>query len=250
MHDTLSIVVPVYNEAATVESVIRRLLDVELPVEREIIVVNDGSQDDTRRVLDGLAGLSDRIQFLHVDRNRGKGHAIRLGFSRARGTIVVIQDADLELDPAQLASLVEPIVQGRTDVVFGSRFLDPSPGVPLKTIVANKSLTALANLLYRSSLSDLETCYKVMRVEVAQGLALSADRFDIDPEIGARLLLQGHQILEVPIKFQPRSRAAGKKIGWKDFFAAIRTLLKHRRGTPRAADEPVQETVADSVDRY
>jgi glycosyltransferase involved in cell wall biosynthesis len=207
--------------------VIERLLTIDLPAAREIIVINDGSSDGTREVLDGLP-TNDRLHIVHAERNRGKGHAIRLGLSSARGELVAIQDADLELDPAQLAMLVAPLLAGETDVVYGSRFLDGTPDAPRLTIVANRTLTALTNLLFGSAITDMETCYKVMRTSVARSLGLTADRFDIEPEITARLLKTGHTIVERPVRFLPRSRAAGKKIGWRDGFAAVRVLLRHR----------------------
>jgi len=225
----VSIIVPVYNEESTVAAVIARLLAIDLPARREIIVVNDGSRDNTRAVLDGLAP-NPLVRIVHADRNRGKGHAIRLGLSHARGSVMAIQDADLELDPAQLADLIAPILRRETDVVFGSRFLNGRPAAPATTIAANRLLTAITNLIYGSSLTDMETCYKIMRSDVARGLGLTADRFDIEPEITARLLLQGHRIVERPIVFTPRSRAAGKKIGWRDGVTAIRVLVGHRFG--------------------
>jgi glycosyltransferase involved in cell wall biosynthesis len=224
----ISIIVPVYNEAATVAAVIERLLAIDLPAPREIIVVNDGSGDDTRGVLDRMAA-TPLLTVVHSDRNRGKGHAIRQGLSRARGTVVAIQDADLELDPAQLAMLVEPILRGEAAVVYGSRFLKGRVQAPRLTILANRVLTGITNLIYGSSLTDMETCYKIMRTDVARGLDLTADRFDIEPEITARLLVGGHTILERAVVFTPRSRAAGKKIGWRDGVAAIRVLVRHRR---------------------
>ncbi len=156
------------------------------------------------------------LTVLHADRNRGKGHAIRLGLKAAAGTIVAIQDADLELDPAQLSMLVQPILDGEADVVYGSRFLGGRPNAPWRTIAANRFLTAITNVLYRASITDMETCYKVMRADVARSLSLEANRFDIEPEITAKLLRQGHEIVERPVRFDPRSRAAGKKIGWRD----------------------------------
>ena len=165
---------------------------------------------------------------MHAERNRGKGHAIRLGLSSARGDVVAIQDADLELDPAQLAMLVAPLLAGETDVVYGSRFLDGTPDAPRLTVIANRTLTSLTNLLFGSAITDMETCYKVMRTSVARSLGLTADRFDIEPEITARLLKAGHTIVERPVTFLPRSRAAGKKIGWRDGVAAVRVLLRHR----------------------
>ena len=223
----ISIIVPVFNEAATVAAVIRRLLEIDLPAPREIIVVNDGSRDGTREVLDGLAG-TPLLTVIHADRNRGKGHAIRLGFARARGTVLAIQDADLELDPAQLAFLVDPILKGDSNVVYGSRFLAGRPPAPWVSIAANRALTSLTNFVYGSSLTDMETCYKIMRSDVARGLDLRADRFDIEPEITARLLVGGHDIHELPVSFTPRSRAAGKKIGWRDGLIAVRVLLERR----------------------
>jgi glycosyltransferase involved in cell wall biosynthesis len=227
--ELISIIVPVYNEAATVSAVIDRLLTIDLPVPREIIVVNDGSRDATRDVLETIA--ADRpagLTVVHSDDNRGKGHAIRLGFRTARGTILAIQDADLELDPAQLADLVTPLLSGEARVVYGSRFLGVQSDAPAVTVAANKFLTALTNVLYGSSLTDMETCYKIMRSDVARALDLRADRFDIEPEITAKLLLAGHRIVERPVRFSPRSRAAGKKIGWSDGFKAIAVLMKHR----------------------
>jgi len=228
MAERISIIVPVFNEAATVGAVIGRLLSIPLPAPREIIVVNDGSRDRTRQVLDAIDGTSPDVTILHHDINRGKGAAVRLGFSRANGTIVAIQDADLELDPAQLSDLVAPILAGETAVVYGSRFLAGTPAAPWLTLAANRLLTWTANALFGSRLTDMETCYKIMRTEVARALVLEADRFDIEPEITARLLLAGHRIVERPVTFSPRSRAAGKKIGWADGVTALRTLLRLR----------------------
>ena len=228
MSHRISIIVPVYNEAATIAAVIDRLLTIPLPADREIIVVNDGSRDGTKEVLDGIATKSPELTILHGDVNRGKGAALRLGFSRASGTVIAIQDADLELDPAQIAELVAPILTGTSNVVYGSRFLNGSSGVPPLTVVANRTLTGFTNLLFGSSLTDMETCYKVMRADIAKSLVLSADRFDIEPEITARLLLAGHKIVELPVRFSPRSRAAGKKIRWHDGHEALAALLRCR----------------------
>jgi dolichol-phosphate mannosyltransferase len=202
----ISIVVPVYNEARTVAEVIERLLVIELPAPREILVVNDGSTDGTREVLDRLP-VRPELRIIHAASNGGKGSAIRTGFTEASGTIVAIQDADLELDPAQLA--------GR-------------PDAPWLSILANQVLTGITNVLFGGRLTDMETCYKVMTTEVARGLRLECNRFDIEPEISAKLLRGGHSILELPVRFEPRSRAQGKKIGWRDGVRAIQVLIKYR----------------------
>jgi len=231
----LSIIVPVYNEAGTVAAVLDRLRTVALPVERELVIVNDGSTDGTRQILDGLRGVPGTT-VLHADANRGKGAAIRLGLARAAGSIVAIQDADLELDPAELATLVQPILDGEAAVVYGSRFLAGRPNAPWRTIAANCFLTALTNVLYGSRITDMETCYKIMRADVARSLALQSDRFDIEPEITAKLLRRRLPIVERPVRFEARSRAAGKKIGWRDGMKAISVLLTYRFSRKAAGD--------------
>jgi glycosyltransferase involved in cell wall biosynthesis len=226
--ELLSIIVPVYNEAATSRAVLDRLVAIDLPVAREILVVDDGSTDGTAQVLD--AAVSERlpVTVLHAGRNAGKGAAIRLGLRHARGTIIAIQDADLELDPQQLAALVQPILRDVAEVVYGSRFLHGRAGAPLVSFAANRFLTGVTNLLFGASLTDMETCYKVMRIDVARSLDLSAERFEIEPQITARLLRRGHRIHELPVRFEPRSRAQGKKIGWHDGVHALRVLVKER----------------------
>jgi glycosyltransferase involved in cell wall biosynthesis len=226
----ISIVVPVYNEAGTIQAVIDRLLSIDLPAAREIIVVNDGSTDGTREALDAMR-RREAVAVVHVTPNRGKGHAVRLGISRSKGDVVAIQDADLELDPAQLAGLIAPILNGDADVVYGSRFLEGSAGVPFMSRAGNLGLTIITNLLFHAKLTDMETCYKIMRGSVARGLTLTANRFDIEPEITAKLLKGGHRIVEKPVTFSPRSRAAGKKIRWRDGVHALRVLLRHRFGS-------------------
>lgn len=226
--ELLSIIVPVYNEAATSRAVIDRLVAIDLPLPREILVVDDGSTDGTGVVLDQAARERLPIVVLHIHPNAGKGSAIRHGLRHARGSIVAIQDADLELDPGQLHSLVEPIVRGTAEVVYGSRFAHGRAGTPRLTYAANRLLTVATNLLFGASLTDMETCYKVMRVEVARSLDLTADRFDIEPEITARLLRRGHRIHEVAVRYDPRSRRQGKKIRWRDGVRALQVLLRER----------------------
>ena len=224
----ISIIVPVFNEAGTVGRVIERLLRIPLPAPREIIVVNDGSTDGTREVLDGIAPIDGVLSIVHAAANGGKGSALRIGLSHARGTIIAIQDADLELDPAQLAGLVQPILNGEAEVVYGSRFLSGRPSGPWLSIAANRGLTWLTNVLFRGRLTDMETCYKIMATPVARSLQLESNRFDIEPEITAKLLRQRRRIVERPVTFDPRNRASGKKIGWRDGVHAIAVLLKYR----------------------
>ena len=226
--DLITIIVPVFNEAGTVRQVIDRLLQIPLPAAREIIVVNDGSTDGTQEVLDGVAPVAGVLSIVHAPANGGKGSAIRIGLGHARGSVIAIQDADLELDPVQLGSLVQPILNGEAEVVYGSRFLSGRPAGPWLSIAANRGLTWLTNALYGGRLTDMETCYKIMAAPVARSLRLESNRFDIEPEITAKLLRQRPRIVERPVKFDPRSRASGKKIGWRDGFHAIGVLLKYR----------------------
>jgi glycosyltransferase involved in cell wall biosynthesis len=226
--ELLTIVVPVYNEAQTVGQVIDRLLEIPLPIAREIIIVNDGSTDGTREVLDRVSPVDGVLSIIHASANGGKGAAIRLGLTHARGSILAIQDADLELDPVQLSGLVQPILAGDAEVVYGSRFLAERPRGPLLSLAANRVLTWLTNRLFGGTLTDMETCYKIMTTSVARGLQLESNRFDIEPEITAKLLRQRRRIVERPVKFDPRNRASGKKIGWRDGVHAVATLLKYR----------------------
>ena len=234
----ISIIVPVYNEAGTVRQVVERLLQIPLPAEREIIVINDGSTDGTRGVLDGIAPVEGVLSIVHAAVNGGKGSALRIGLAHARGTIVAIQDADLELDPVQLGSLVQPILDGEADVVYGSRFLAGRAAGPWMSIAANRGLTWLTNVLFGGHLTDMETCYKIMAAPVARSLQLESNRFDIEPEITAKLLRRRCRIVERPVTFDPRNRASGKKIGWRDGVHAIAVLLKYRfRNFDRRAGE-------------
>lgn len=229
----LSVIVPVYNEAQTIVEVVDRILAVDLDdLEREVVIVNDGSDDETRPNIEHSQWRGDpRIQVHDNPINLGKGAAIRLGLRVATGDIVLIQDADLELDPAQYMRLLQPILDRRSDIVFGSRFLGGAAHVPRRTRIANRALTMLTNILYGSRLSDMETAYKAFRREVLAGMRLRCVGFDFEPEFTARALRAGHRILEVPIDYNPRRVDEGKKIRWVDGVDAVYALVKCRLTT-------------------
>ncbi len=225
----LSIIVPVYNEASTIADVLSRLLELELELDRQIVVVDDGSTDGTGEWLEAWAeGQPDWVSVRHHRRNRGKGAALRTGFAEATGDYIIIQDGDLEYDPQDYPRLLAPLVAGSARVVYGSRFLGARPPMFFTQRLGNVVLTRLTNLLYGASLTDMETCYKVFAREVIAKLPLAADRFDIEPEVTARVLRQGIEIVEVPISYSGRSYTSGKKINWRDFIVAVRTLVRLR----------------------
>ncbi len=223
----LSVIVPVYNERQTIEEVIRRVRAVDLGLEKEIIVVDDGSTDGTREVLGALDTPGTRVVF--QDKNRGKGAALRSGFAQAEGDIVLVQDADLEYDPREYPKLLEPILDGRADVVYGSRFL----GGPHRVLyfwhyVGNRVLTTFSNMLSNLNMTDMETCYKVFRTDILRRIRLRSPRFGFEPEITVKLAKLRCRIYEVPISYSGRDYAQGKKIGWKDGLAALFHLLRFR----------------------
>lgn len=221
----LSVVIPVFNEAATILQVLRRVRSLGMPL--EIIVVDDCSTDGTREVLRSLARDSD-LRLILMDHNEGKGAALRTGFQAATGSVVVIQDADEEYDPRDLPAVIRPIVQGEADVVYGSRFLgdEPQDRSWLHRLI-NRVLTQSSNLLTGLRLTDMETCYKAFRRDVLLDLPLQQNRFGFEPEVTAKLARRGHSILEVPIRYRPRSYAEGKKIGWRDAFNALYCILRY-----------------------
>jgi len=223
----LSVVIPVFNEARTVAALVEKVRAVKLPLEKEIIIVNDGSSDGTREALAPYEDVPG-VRVHHSPVNLGKGASVRIGFSFARGDIVVIQDADLELDPQEYTHLIQPILDGTADVVFGSRFLDAGRRGSLSFYLANRGLAVLTNVLYGARLTDIETCYKVFRGDVLPTLKLRASRFEIEPELTAQVLKRGHRLVELPIGYRPRGHDEGKKISWKDGFAAIYTLVNQR----------------------
>lgn len=225
----LSIIIPVYNEAGTVGAIIDKVrqLDLGKDATQEIIVVNDGSSDGTREALRPYEQL-DGVRVHHSPVNLGKGSSVRIGFSFASGDIITIQDADLELDPAEYKQLIRPILDGSADVVYGSRFVGKGRQGKLTFWIANKALAALTNTLYGASLTDIETCYKVFRADVIPQLTLKAARFEIEPELTAQLLKRGFRIQELPIGYAPRTHDEGKKINWKDGFGAVWMLVTQR----------------------
>jgi len=228
----LSVIVPAYNEAATVETALRRIREVALRL--EVIVVNDASTDGTREILDRLAekGLIDRV--MHHEKNRGKGAAIRTGITVATGDAVVVQDADLEYDPADLPALLLPIRSRQADAVYGSRF----QGGPHRVLyfwhyVGNRFLTLLSNMFTNLNLTDLETCYKLVRTDVIKQLPLTSNRFGFEVEITARLAQARARIWEMPISYSGRTYAEGKKITWRDGFAALIHIVRYNLFVPR-----------------
>lgn len=226
----LSIIVPVYNEQRTINEVIERVMAVDLgELEREVIIANDGSNDGTKRVIEDHGWLRDpRVRLCENPINLGKGAAVRHGLSAATGDILLVQDADLELNPQEYGKLLAPILDGRTNVVYGSRFLERSNGISRRSRIANGFLTMLTNVLFGGRLTDMETAYKVFRRDVIRSIRLRAVGFDFEPEVTARLLLAGQKIVEVPIGYEPRTADEGKKIGLADGFDAIYILLKCR----------------------
>lgn len=222
----LTVVVPVYNEANHVEELLRRVKATRLA--SEIIVVDDGSTDGTLAILQKLHGKA-KLRLLVHQKNQGKGAALRTGIEAATGEVILIQDADLEYNPRDYPALLDPIKEGLTDVVYGSRFLGgPRRATMFWHMIANQLLTLMTNLLFDSILSDMETGYKVFRREVVSGMKLRANRFDFEPEFTAKILKRGHKIYEVPITFHPRDYSEGKKIGLGDAFSAVWSLLKYR----------------------
>jgi glycosyltransferase involved in cell wall biosynthesis len=218
---------PVFNEKDTVREILSRVADAN--VADEIIVVDDGSQDGTREILQELVQSQDHMHLILHERNQGKGAAVRTGVAAATKDLVLIQDADLEYDPREIPKLLIPIEENRADVVYGSRFLGaPRRPTMFWHMIANKLLTLMTNILYNSILSDMETGYKLFKREVIQSFEIKSNRFNFEPEITAKLLKTRTRIYEVPISFDPREYSEGKKIGLKDAFEAVWALIKYR----------------------
>lgn len=238
----LSIIIPAYNEIETIAEIVRRVRAVELTVaagygpengavvafEREIVLVDDGSTDGTREYLRAQEDEPDAIVIFH-EQNQGKGAAVRTGLQRASGDVMLVQDADLEYDPRDYSALLQPIVEGRSQVVYGSRFRGgPTKAMFFWHMMGNRFLTLVTNVLYNTILSDMETCYKLFTREVAEQLDLKAPGWGFDPEITAQILKRGYRIYEVPISYTGREFEEGKKISWRDGLTVLWTLLKYR----------------------
>jgi glycosyltransferase involved in cell wall biosynthesis len=228
MHDyrKLSVIVPVFDERNTVVEIVRRMRKVELPVDLEIVIVDDGSTDGTRDVLRQLADST--VHVITHDVNRGKGAAIRSGLAYVTGDLVLVQDADLEYDPEDWPKLVTPILRGKARVVYGSRFTGERRNMLFLHWVGNRFLSLVTNVLYNTTLSDMETCYKLFDRELLDSITLRAQRFEFEPEVTAKMLRRGIRIYEVPISYTGREFDEGKKITWRDGFIALWTLVKYR----------------------
>ena len=222
----LSVIIPIYNEVESIREIIKRVQDTNLA--GEILLVDDGSIDGTRDLLKDMDG-KDNLRVILKEKNEGKGSAVTVGIQAAEGEVLLIQDADLEYDPRDYPTLLQPLEEGIADVVYGSRFLGgPRRVAMFWHLVANYMLTFMTNILYNTILSDMETGYKVFRKEVVEGMTIHAKRFDFEPEFTAKILKRKYRIFEVPITFNPRDYSEGKKIKLKDAFEAVWTLFKYR----------------------
>lgn len=224
--EKLSILIPVYNERATVAEAVRRARTVELPVDREVILIDDGSTDGSGQIIDQLADSTVRV--IHQPENMGKGAALRRGIEASTGDWIIVYDADLEYDPRDWPTLLRPALEGEARVVYGSRFTGERRNMMFWHWVGNRFLSLVTNVLYNTTLSDMETCSKLIEGDLARSLNLHASRFDIEPEITAKILRQGVRIYEVPIRYTGREADEGKKISWRDGLPALWKLISTR----------------------
>jgi glycosyltransferase involved in cell wall biosynthesis len=249
----LSVIMPVYNERSTLRTVVDRVLAV--PLQLELICVDDGSRDGSREILGELQTQYPQLRIFLQPQNLGKGAALRRGIQEATGEFVVIQDADLEYDPGDYAALLDPLIQGKADVVYGSRFLGSGPHRVLYFwhSVGNRALTLLSNCLTNINLSDMETCYKVFRRDVIQSIPIEENRFGFEPEITVKVAKRHLRIYEVGISYWGRTYEEGKKIGWRDGFRALWCLLKYSITEPAVSartfvnHEPVRQAIEDKI---
>ncbi len=223
----LSIIIPAYNERVTILQLLDKVEKVYLPqdIKKEIIIIDDYSSDGTREMLKKLAG---QYSIIYHNKNRGKGAAIKTGFKKASGDFIIIQDADLEYDPNEYSKLLQPILNGETQVVYGSRFLSKHNPRYKLFYLGNKFLSLLFSVLYGQKIRDMETCYKIFHRDVFKNIIIKSNRFNFEPEITAKVIKAGYKIKEVPISYQSRSFKEGKKIGWRDGISAIWTIIKYR----------------------
>lgn len=222
----VSIIIPVYNEEKTISKVLDNILKADHKINREIILVDDGSKDNSKNIINDYIRKNSANMKLFTKKNGGKGSAIRLGFKKATGDIILIQDADLEYNPNEHLKLMQPILDGKEEVVYGSRFMSNHDPMYKIYYLGNKFLSFLTATLYGQKITDMETCYKVFRADIIKAIPLKANKFDIEPEMTAKILKMKIKIKEIPISYNPRSIEEGKKIGWKDGVQAIWTLFK------------------------
>ncbi|HSB80109.1 MAG TPA: glycosyltransferase family 2 protein [Candidatus Methylomirabilis sp.] len=227
----LTILLPVFNEIRTIREILAQVDAADAAgLEKELIIVDDGSTDGTREVLERLDGLKTPLRSLFHARNMGKGAALRTALTYATGDIILIQDGDLEYDPKEYPELLAPILTGRADVVYGSRTRGGKPvrDFSLLYLWGNKFVTFVTNLLYGAALTDMETCYKVFRADVIKNIQTQANGFEFEPEITAKVLKRGHKIVELPVSYYGRDKVEGKKLSWRDGISALWTLVKYR----------------------
>jgi glycosyltransferase involved in cell wall biosynthesis len=225
-HRSLSVIVPVYNERNTVAEVVRRMRLVDLPLDLEVVVVDDGSDDGTDKILTAIEDST--VQVVRHEQNLGKGAAVRTGLARARGDVILIQDADLEYDPTHWPRLLEPVLQGRAKVVYGSRYSGEGMKPAVTEWAANRLLSLVTDVLYNTTLSDLLTGYKVFDRRVLDGMSLDSEGFEFEPEFTAKVLRRGYGIYEVPVSYARRERREGRKYAWTDTLLVLASLLRYR----------------------
>ena len=219
----LTVVIPVYNEKDTIKEVIEKVE--QSPVEKEIIIINDGSDDGTKEVLDSIKKQRKNIRLVHLKKNMGKGQAIKEGFSLAKGDYVIIQDADLEYDPDQYTKLIEPLLNREADIVFGSRLLNRTPKGNWLLYFGRISITWIANILFKSNLTDVYTCYKLLPIDFVSNMNITSNGFELEAELTAKALLAEKKVKEIPISYNPRTHKEGKKITWEDWFRGVKMFF-------------------------